>query len=211
LCVEQTHNYGGGSIWPLAQLRAVGNLAHGRGLLTHMDGARLFNATVATGVSARDYSDTLDSVWIDLSKGLGCPIGGVLAGKKDFINRCWRFKHLFGGALRQSGIVAAAGIYALEHHIERLKDDHDNAKLLAKGLATIKKIRVESTEPQTNIIFFDISQTGMDGNAFHAKTQQRGVRFSGSGQRVRAVTHLDVSRADIEKAIQIVQELLAAA
>src|SRR5438477_5148697 len=130
VCVEQTHNFGGGAVWPLGQLRDVCKIAHDRGMLTHMDGARLFNAQVASGISAKEFAATFDSVWIDLSKGLGCPVGAVLAGSSDFIKRSWRFKHMFGGAMRQSGIIAAAGIYALEHHIDRLADDHDNATLL---------------------------------------------------------------------------------
>lgn len=208
LCVEQTHNYGGGAIWPLEQLRAVCKVAHDRGMLMHMDGARLLNAVVATGIPAREYAASLDSVWIDLSKGLGCPVGAVLAGTKDFITRAWRFKHLFGGAMRQSGILAAAGVYALEHHVDRLREDHDNAKLLARGLSTIKGIRVENPNPPTNILFFDISQTGLTGPDFYAKSQQAGVRFSGGGMRVRAVTHLDVSRTDIERAVEITCEVV---
>jgi threonine aldolase len=207
LCVEQTHNYGGGAVWPLDQLRAVCKTAHDRGLQTHMDGARLFNACVASGISARDFARDCDSVWIDLSKGLGCPIGAVLAGSKEFIARAWRFKHLFGGALRQSGIVAAAGVYALEHHIDRLREDHDNAKLLAAGLATIEGITVENPQPQTNIVYFQL-QT-MTPADFHAKTRAAGVRFSGTGQtRIRAVTHLDVNREQMGQAIEIVRSIM---
>jgi threonine aldolase len=208
VCVEQTHNFGGGTIWPMEQLRDVCKLARERGMQTHMDGARLFNACVATGISAREYAQPLDSVWIDLSKGLGCPVGAVLAGTKEFITRAWRFKHLFGGAMRQSGILAAAGIHALEHHIERLRDDHANAALLAKGLAAIKGVRVENPQPQTNIVFFDIAATGMSGRDFHAKTQSAGVRLWGSGTRMRAVTHLDILNADIERAVQAVASVL---
>jgi threonine aldolase len=209
LCIEQTHNYGGGSIWPLEQIRAVCKIAHERGLLTHMDGARLFSASVATGISVRDYAEPFDSVWIDLSKGLGCPIGAVLAGKKDFINRAWRFKHLFGGALRQSGIVAAAGIYALQHHIQRLREDHDNANLLAQELSSIKGIRLDPAKPETNIVFFNISQTSLSIPDFQAKALAKGVRFSAMTGRVRAVTHLDVARQDIEKTLEIVREIVS--
>jgi threonine aldolase len=207
VCVEQTHNYGGGTIWPLDQLREVCRIAHERGLQVHMDGARLFNAAVASGIPVNDYAETVDSVWIDLSKGLGCPVGAVLAGTNEFITRCWRFKHLFGGALRQSGILAAAGLYALDHHIERLREDHENARLLAKGLSQIKGIRVEPNPPQTNIVFFDVTGTGLPPADFHKKTQSAGVRFSGAAGRIRAVTHLDVSRADIERAVLILSNL----
>lgn len=209
LCVEQTHNYGGGTIWPLDQLREVCRIAHERGLATHMDGARLFNASVARGISPREYAQSLDSVWIDLSKGLGCPVGAVLAGTKEFIAKSWRFKHLFGGALRQSGILAAAGIFAIEHHIDRLKIDHDNANLLAQGLATIKGIRVTNPNPQTNIVFFDIAGTGLSTQDFHQKSQSAGVRFSGAAGRIRAVTHLDISRADIDQAVSLLAKFLA--
>ena len=209
LCVEQTHNFGGGTVWPLEQLRAVCDLAHQRGLATHMDGARLFNATVASGISPRDYAACCDSVWIDLSKGLGCPIGAVLAGTKDFIARTWRWKHLFGGAMRQSGILAAAGIYALENHIERLRDDHDNAKFLAKELATIPGITVDTPEPQTNIVFFHIAPEKMSAADFLKSAQDRGVRFSGLATGLRAVAHLDVSQSDVQEAIAIVRKVLA--
>src|SRR3954469_4769683 len=154
LCVEQTHNYGGGTIWPLQQLHDVCNYAHERGLSTHMDGARLFNSSVASGIPPREYAATCDSVWVDLSKGLGCPVGAVLAGSKEFIDRAWRWKHLFGGAMRQSGILPAAGLYALEHNVARLADDHANARLLAEGLTTIRGVRLDPGMPETNIVFF---------------------------------------------------------
>jgi len=210
LCVEQTHNYGNGAIWPLEQLRGVCKIAHDRGMKTHMDGARLFNASVASGIPAKDYAATCDSVWIDLSKGLGCGVGAVLAGPKEFIERAWRFKHLFGGALRQSGNLAAAGIYALENHIERMRDDHDNAKLLARGLSRIPGIKLDVPEPQTNIIFFQIVHDRITTVDFLKRVLDRGVRFSNINARVRAVTHLDVSRGDIEKAIEVARSVLSA-
>jgi threonine aldolase len=208
VCVEQTHNFGAGSIWPLDQLRDVCDAAHARGMKTHMDGARLFNACVASGVAARDYAAPCDSVWVDLSKGLGCPVGAVLAGGREFIDRAWRWKHTFGGAMRQSGILAAAGVYALEHHIERLADDHANARLLAEGLSTVKGVRLDPGMPQTNIVFFDTSDAGVAPVDFVAKLLDRGVRMGHINRRVRAVTHLDVSRADVEHAIEVVRSLL---
>ena len=208
LCVEQTHNYGGGAIWPLEQLRAVCQLAHSRGLSTHMDGARLFNASVATKIPVRDYAATFDSVWIDLSKGLGCPVGAVLAGSKDFIAKSWRWKHCFGGAMRQSGILAAAGIYAIENNIERLADDHANMKLLADGLASIRGVKV-SGKPETNILFFDTTDAGIPPADFVPKLADKGVRMGHISRRVRALTHLDVSREEVERAIDIVRKLLA--
>jgi threonine aldolase len=210
LCVEQTHNYGNGSIWPLEQLRAVCRLAHDRGLKTHMDGARLFNAQVATGIPAKEYAATFDSVWIDLSKGLGCGVGAVLAGSREFIERAWRFKHAFGGAMRQSGNLAAAGIYALEHHVERLREDHENARRLARGLSQIPGIALDVPEPQTNIVFFRIEHDRVTTADFLKCMQEAGVRFSSVGARVRAVTHLDVSRTDIEAAIEVCRRQMTA-
>jgi threonine aldolase len=208
VCVEQTHNFGAGAIWPLEQLREVCELAHRRGLKTHMDGARLFNASVATGVAVGDYAAGCDSVWIDLSKGLGCPIGAVLAGSSEFITRAWRWKHTFGGAMRQSGILAAAGLYALEHNIERLKDDHASAKRLAQGLATIKGVRVSPADVETNIVFFETSEAGVSPADFVAKLLARGVRMGNISGRVRAVTHLDVTPDDIDRTIEIVRDML---
>jgi threonine aldolase len=210
LCVEQTHNWGGGSVWPIEQLREVCAVARKHNLRTHMDGARLMNAVVATRISAQEYARTFDSVWIDLSKGLGCPMGAVLAGSKQFIARALRYKHAFGGAMRQAGIIAAAGIYALQHNIERLAEDHENLKLLARGLATIERIELEDPNPPTNILYINVKRTGMNGAEFARRLEARGVSMSDIGDRVRAVTHLDVSRADVEKAVEIVRSVAAA-
>src|SRR5215471_5469380 len=208
LCVEQTHNNGNGAIWPLEQLRAVSRIAHDRGMKTHMDGARLFNAQVATGIPAKEYAATFDSVWIDLSKGLGCGIGAVLAGSREFIERAWHFKHAFGGAMRQTGSLAAAGIHALEHHVERLREDHENARCLARGLSRIPGIVLDAPAPETNIVFFQISHHRMTTADFLRCVHEGGVRFSNMGSRVRAVTHLDVSRADIDTAIEVCRRAL---
>ena len=208
LCVENTHNFGAGAIWPLQRLSEVCDVAHSRSLKTHMDGARLLNASVATKTHARHFAKDFDSVWIDLSKGLGCPVGAVLAGSKDFIDRAWRWKHAFGGAMRQSGILAAAGVYALEHNVERLADDHANAKLLAEGLATIKRIRVDPAVPETNILFFDTTPAGIAPKDFVAKLLENGVRTGFISRRVRAVTHMDVSADDVRRAIEVIRKLL---
>jgi len=209
LCVEQTHNFGAGAVWPLDQLRDVCDLAHARGLKTHMDGARLFDASVTSGVSVHDYAASFDSVWIDLSKGLGCPVGAVLAGSREFIDRAWRWKHAFGGAMRQSGILAAAGIYALEHNIERLADDHANARLLADGLTSMKGIRLDPPgPPETNILFFDTTDAGIEPKDFVAKLLQHGVRMGFISRRVRAVTHLDISCDDVVSTVNVVRKLI---
>lgn len=211
LCVEQTHNFGGGTIWPLDRLNAVCEVAHAHGLATHMDGARLLNAVVASGISAREYCAGCDSAWLDLSKGLGAPVGAVLAGTAAFIAEARRYKHIFGGAMRQAGIIAAAGVYALEHHVDRLAEDHANAARLAAGLGDIPGVRVENPEPETNIVFFDIAGTGLTPQAFLDGVLARGVRMGVMGtRRLRAVTHLDVAEADIDKAVAVAREVLAA-
>ncbi len=210
LCIEQTHNFGAGAIWPLDQLRAVCKLAHERNLKTHMDGARLFNASVAAGVSPRDYAQSFDSLWVDLSKGLGCPIGAVLAGSKEFIDRAWRWKHAFGGAMRQSGILAAAGLYAIQNNIARLAEDHANAKFLAEGLSTIKGIRLDPAGvPDTNILFFATTDAGIAPKDFIPKLLEKGVRMGFISRRVRAVIHLDISRDDIIHTIDIIRKMLS--
>src|SRR4029078_7656631 len=146
--VEQTANIGGGTIWKKAALDEVVKIAKANGLVTHMDGARLLNACVATGISARDMAAGWDSAWIDFSKGLGAPIGGVIAGTRAFIDDVWRWKQRLGGSMRQAGICAAACVYALDHHVDRLADDHANARALARGLSQINGIEVQ--EPETN-------------------------------------------------------------
>lgn len=200
--VEQTANLGGGTIWPLAQLDEIAAIAHGHGLLTHMDGARLLNAVVASGVSAADYARGYDSVWIDFSKGLGAPGGAVLAGSAAFIHEALRLKLRWGGAMRQSGIIAAACDYALDQHVQRLADDHANAQTLAQGIAAIDGLRIDLAGVQTNLVYFDIVRNDLDATALCTRLLARGVRMGEMGLRtVRAVTHLDVDAAAVERAL----------
>ncbi|MBI5879493.1 MAG: low specificity L-threonine aldolase [Chloroflexi bacterium] len=208
VCLEQTHNFAGGTIWPLAQMDAVCRVAHEHGLSTHMDGARLLNAVVATGVPARDYAAGCDSAWIDFTKGLGAPLGAALAGSRDFIAQARRYKHMMGGAMRQAGMMAAGCIYALEHHIERLADDHANARLLAGGLAQMDGISVENPIPDTNIVFFSPRSPRLTPSDLVARAQSRGVRMGDFGTRIRAVTHLDVSHGDIEQALAVIDQIV---
>jgi threonine aldolase len=208
--IEQTSNLGGGSIWPLESIEQVCDVAGEYGLARHMDGARLLNAVVATGIEAKAYAASLDSVWIDFSKGLGAPVGAALAGSKAFIKEAWRWKHQFGGAMRQAGIIAAGALYALRHHIPRLAEDHANAQFLARGLAEIDGIQVEPVE--TNMVFFDVAALGWTAERFDQLLIERGVRMSAAGPtRVRAVTHLDVSRSQISKALDIIGGLVKGA
>jgi threonine aldolase len=206
LCIENTHNYGGGSVWPIQQLRDVAAVARRFGLAVHMDGARLFNAAVACGVPVAEIAAVADSIWVDLSKGLGCPVGAVLAGSKSFIEKALRYKHAFGGAMRQAGIIAAAGVYALQHHIDRLAEDHANARALVDRLSALRRIRLRG-EVQTNIIFFDVD--GFSPDEFAQAAMARGVRFSAVGGAVRAVTYIRITREDVERAADIVADLLA--
>ncbi len=207
--VEQTANMGGGTVWPLKTIQEVCAVARGHQLFTHMDGARLFNAVVASGVPAKEFAAGFDSVWIDLSKGLGAPVGAVLAGSKDFILEAWQWKQRLGGAMRQAGIIAAGGVYALRHHVERLAEDHANAKILAAGLAEIPGIALNPRDVETNIVIFDIAKTGLKPSELLEKLLAQGLRMSPVfPTRLRAVTHLDVSRSQVEEAVEIVRRVL---
>ncbi|HDL16938.1 MAG TPA: aminotransferase class I/II-fold pyridoxal phosphate-dependent enzyme [Rhizobiales bacterium] len=204
ISIEQTANLRGGTVWPLETIRGVGEVAKRHGLKMHMDGARLLNAVVASGVSAKDYSKGFDSVWLDLSKGLGCPIGAVLAGSSDFIDAAWRWKQRIGGAMRQAGIFAAAGLYALDHNVERLAEDHANAKALAQLLAPLDGLGVEPENVETNIVIIDVSASGADAETWSRRLGEEGVRLAGIGPHIlRALTHLDVTAEEVERAADI--------
>ena len=199
--VENTANSGGGAIWPIQRVREVTAVAHEHGLVTHLDGARLLNAVVESGTPAKDYGACFDSAWIDLSKGLGCPVGGVLVGSKAFIEDAWFYKQQLGGAMRQAGIIAAAGVYALEHHVERLAEDHENARHFAGLVADIDGIELVYDQTETNMVYLDVSGTNMTAAEVHDRLLPLGVRIGASARTVmRAVTHLDVSREDMETA-----------
>jgi threonine aldolase len=210
LSVENTANMGGGTVWPIERIREVAAEAREHGLATHLDGARLMNAVVASGVSAADYAASFDSAWIDFSKGLGAPVGGALAGSAAFIDAAWRWKHQFGGAMRQAGIIAAACAYALENHVERLAEDHANARALAEAIAATPGLALAPDTVETNMVFFEVSETGLDAPEFSRRLLAHGVRIGASeGGRLRAVTHLDVDRAGIDKTIEAVRAVAA--
>ena len=195
VCVENTTNAGGGRPWPLEQLDRVGEWAHDNGLKTHVDGARLFNACVAGGYSAAEATRHYDTVSICFSKGLGCPMGSILVGSAEDIEQARRSRKLFGGALRQSGIVAAAAVYALDHNVDRMADDHANARAFAEALAEFDGVRINPDDVESNLVVFEVDPEIGDATQLAAKAFDEGVKVGASGShRLRACTHLDVDR-----------------
>ena len=197
--VEQTANMGGGAVWPLEDLRGVASVADSAGVSTHMDGARLMNAVVKTGTTARTYAEGYDSVTLCFTKGLGCPFGAVLAGSGEFIQRAWRLRQLLGGGLRQSGFMAALCLYALDHNVERLGDDHRHAAQIALALGDLELVAaVLPTE--TNIVIFDISPDGPTAGQLVEELLAQGFAVGAFGQRrIRVVTHLGVGQDDTDR------------
>ena len=210
LAVEQTANLGGGTVWPMKALQAVVEVAHEHGLATHMDGARLLNAAVASGTPACDLARGFDTVWIDLSKGLGCPVGAVLATSADRLGEVWRWKQRLGGAMRQAGILAAAGTHALEHHVERLAEDHRLARRFAEGVALIEGLDIDLDSVESNIVYFRLAETVVgSGKDIVAALAERGVSMGALGPRLlRAVTHLDVGKAEVDAALEALREVM---
>ncbi len=209
IIIENTHNRGGGTVFPLSKILEIRELANKRGLKMHMDGARLWNACVASGISPAQYAAPFDSISVCLSKGLGCPAGSLVAGSKEFIKKVHRLRKMVGGGMRQIGFLAAAGIYALDHHIERLEEDHRKAKKLACGLAEIKNIAINPAEVETNILYFDVSPAERTAQEVVWACRQKGVLLHATGKtRIRCVTHLDVSFADIDKALNVIAEVM---
>jgi threonine aldolase len=208
VCVEQTHNFGGGAVWSAEELRTVADASRELGLAVHMDGARLLNASAATGVTASAFAAMVDSVWIDFTKGLGAPIGAVLAGTAPFIAEARRYKHVFAGAMRQAGIAAAGCLHALDHHVDRLMEDHARARRLAEGLAGIPGIVVRTPRPETNMVFFEVADTGLSNAEFLDEMLRAGVRMGQVRGQIRAVTHLDVSAEDIELAVRAAADIV---
>jgi threonine aldolase len=200
--VEQTTNLAGGRVWPLDTIRGVLDVAREHGLRTHLDGARLMNAVVASGVGAAEYAAEFDTAWVDFSKGLGAPVGAVLCASGELIHEAWRFKQMFGGSMRQAGIVAAAGLYALDHNVERLAEDHANARLLAEGLSEIPGVSLDPSTVETNIVIFAADEAPR----LERDLEEDGVEVLAIGPRqVRMVTHLDVDAAGCERALEAVR------
>jgi threonine aldolase len=203
--VEQTSNIAGGRIWPLETIRGVLEVARSRGLRSHLDGARLMNAVVASGIAAADYASGFDTAWIDFTKGLGAPVGAVLAASQELIDEAWRWKQMLGGALRQSGIVAAGCLYALEHHVDRLAEDHKNARRLAEGLAGLPGVELDPDSVQTNIVIFGVP----DAAELLARVTDRVELTAVSERSIRAVTHMDVGEHDIDTAVAAIADALS--
>lgn len=192
VAIEQTTNIGGGAVWPIDAVQEICTTAKDAGLALHLDGARLMNAVVESGVSAADYAAPFDTVYLDFTKGLGAPFGAVLAGSRNTIDEAWRWKQRLGGSMRQAGFMAAACLHALDHHVARLAEDHANAQLLAAQLAAIKGLTVEPVE--TNMVYVDVAGIGLTAQGFNTRLLQHDIRMSIQGPtRLRAVTHLDIS------------------
>ena len=207
VAVEQTTNMGGGRVWPLAAIREVLEVARSHGLRAHLDGARLLNATAASGDEPAAYAAGFDTAWLDFSKGLGAPVGAVLASSSELIERAWRFKQMLGGSMRQSGMLAAACLHALDYHVDRLAEDHANARALAEGLAELPGVQIDPASVETNIVIFEVS----DALALTTALAEEGVLVGPlSARRMRAVTHLDVDAAGVERALQAFSRALRA-
>jgi threonine aldolase len=205
LWTEQTHNRGGGSVWPVAALRNLADAGRARGLATHMDGARLLNAVVASGMSAAEHAAGFDSVWIDFSKGLGCPAGAVLAGCRDFIAEAEIWKRRLGGALRQSGVLAGAALHALDEFEPRLARDHALAAALADGVREVQGVAILYEPVQTNLVFVDLSATGIAAPSLDARLRKAGIRIGMEGRSVlRLVTHADLVEGSIDEVVQLI-------
>ena len=209
LSLENTHNNAGGRVWPLVELENVVASAREVGLAVHLDGARLLNATVSLGVDPAVVGSLFDTVTLCLSKGLGCPLGALLTGSQDLIDRAWREKHLFGGAMRQAGIVAAAGVYALDHHVDRLADDHARARRLAEGLEAAG-LPVDLEQVETNFVQIDLAPLELVRSEALTLLREAGVGLSATIHPtvVRAVTHLEITDEDIDTAAELIPHAL---
>ena len=209
VCVENTHNRGGGTVYPLEILREIRRVSTEHGLAVHMDGARMFNASVATATPARELAAQADSVTFCLSKGLGAPVGSVVVGTRNFIDHARRARKMLGGGTRQAGILAAAGLVALETMVDRLREDHENARILAEGLAALPGVTIDRERVQTNIVIFRLRRKDLDAPGLILKLAEQGVKaFNFSQDSIRMVTHKDVDRAGILRTLQILKQIL---
>lgn len=207
VCIENTHNRAGGTVYPLDEIKKVSKVCRDNNLKLHLDGARIFNASVESGVSVKDYSAQADSITFCFSKGLGAPIGSILCGEVDFITRAHKYRKILGGGMRQAGMIAAGALYALENNIERLKDDHKNAKHFAEEISKLPYVVIDMESVQTNIVVFN---TTRDAAKLKEVLEGKGVMVTNEGKdRMRAVFHMDVSAEQTEQAINIFKTLKA--
>ncbi|MBN2356270.1 low-specificity L-threonine aldolase [candidate division KSB1 bacterium] len=207
--IENTHNRAGGAIFPLEEIKKIRALTRERHLKVHLDGARIWNAHIATGIPLQEYGRHFDSITVCLSKGLGAPVGSVLAGSRAFIDRAHRFRKIWGGGMRQAGIIAAAGLYAIEHHLARLAEDHARAQKLAQCLSSHPKVRVDMQATQTNIVIADFHETGLKAPDIVVTMKEHGLYcIAFSPTKLRMVTHLDLKDEDIDRAVQIIDKVL---
>jgi threonine aldolase len=210
VCLENTHNRGGGRVYPFEKVQAIRDWTRSHGLILHLDGARLWNAVAATGVSLADWGALFDTVSVCFSKGLGAPVGSALVGPRDFIVRARRIRKLFGGGMRQAGILAAAALHALDHHRERLIEDHDNARVIAAAIADTPGLRLNPSEVETNLVWFEASRELGTAQSVAATLRDHGVLVHASGgSMLRACTHLDVSAAQAIRAAEVIRRALA--
>ncbi|HPC93414.1 MAG TPA: low-specificity L-threonine aldolase [Sedimentisphaerales bacterium] len=209
VCLENTHNRCGGAVLSVEYTKAVAGFAHEHGLAVHLDGARIFNAAVALGVDVKALTQPVDSVSVCLSKGLAAPVGSVVCGSKRFIEEARRTRKILGGGMRQAGIIAAAGIVALDTMIDRIRDDHDNAACLARGIAGLSGLNVDLTAVQTNIVYFDVVREGLSAEVLVSRLAERGVKMLCSAPgRIRAVTHYGIERSDIDEALAALADVV---
>lgn len=208
IAVENTHNRAGGTIYPMETIREIRDLARNERIGFHLDGARLWNACAETGIPPKEYASCFDSVSVCLSKGLGAPVGSVIAGSKEFVEKARKYRKIFGGGMRQAGVIAAAGVYALDNNRERLKEDHAKMRFLAEELSRISSLSIDREAVQTNIVIIGVEKTGKEPEEVLALLKSKGVLLTmGNWMSVRAVTHLDVSMAEVQKAAEIFREL----
>jgi threonine aldolase len=211
VALENTHNYGGGRIYPLEKIQAISRWAHAHGLVMHLDGARLWNAVVASGIPARKWASHFDSVSVCFSKGLGAPVGSALAGSRDVVTRARRIRKLYGGGMRQAGVIAAAALYALDHHIDRLGDDHRNARTIAAAIVDTPGLQLDPPEVETNLVWFRVDPKLGSAQRIVGILKERGVLVDDAGpQTIRACTHLDVAARQAEQAAETIRTTLRA-
>jgi len=208
ICIENSHNRAGGTVWSPSQIKDVFDFAKGHGLSVHMDGARVFNAAVAQNLDVRDFTRYVDTLMFCLSKGLSAPVGSLAVGDREFIDRARRYRKMLGGGMRQAGVIAAPGIIAIEKMVDRLKDDHANAKMLAKGLTKIEGISLDPSHVQTNIVLYDVAGLGVSGEEWVAKINEFGVKAGAQeAGRVRMVTHRGIEKEDIEYTLSVAEKV----